>query len=148
MMKFQKEITNIMILSGFARKVCLMLELIFLSRSRCNRFKNYCSLLEKDSFSDVIDIDDVPESVRNQLKHFIEHHKDLEEGKYVTVTGWQGKKDAETKISKAMERYNEVNPRNGDATVSIFIVKHASSQLGSTASGVVTHAHCPVMVVR
>ena len=66
-------------------------------------------------FSDVIDIDDVPESIRMQLKHFIEHHKDLEEGKYVTVTDWQGKKDAERKITKAIERYNEINPRQGDA---------------------------------
>jgi inorganic pyrophosphatase len=60
------------------------------------------------TFSTVLDIDDVPKSMRMQLKHFIEHHKDLEEGKYVTVTGWQGKKDAETKISKAIQRYNEI----------------------------------------
>jgi inorganic pyrophosphatase len=66
-------------------------------------------------FLDVIDIDDVSESMRMQLKHFIEHHKDLEEGKYATVTGWQGKKDAERKITKAIERYNEINPRHGDA---------------------------------
>jgi inorganic pyrophosphatase len=43
-----------------------------------------------------------------QLKHFIEHHKDLEEGKYVTVTGWQGKKDAETKITNAIQRYIDI----------------------------------------
>jgi inorganic pyrophosphatase len=59
-------------------------------------------------FSNVVDIDDVPESMRMQLKHFIEHHKDLEEGKYVTVTGWQGKKDAETKITKAIQRYIDI----------------------------------------
>jgi inorganic pyrophosphatase len=43
--------------------------------------------------------------MKMQLKHFIEHHKDLEEGKYVTVTGWQGKKGAETKIIKAIQRF-------------------------------------------
>jgi len=26
-----------------------------------------------------------------QLKHFIEHHKDLEEGKYVKIPGWKEK---------------------------------------------------------
>jgi len=52
------------------------------------------------TFSTVLDIDDVPENIRMQLHHFIEHHKDLEEGKYVTVTSWQGKKVAETKITK------------------------------------------------
>jgi inorganic pyrophosphatase len=61
------------------------------------------------NFSTVLDIDDVPESMKMQLEHFIEHHKDLEEGKYVTVTGWQGKKDAETKITKAIQRNNDIN---------------------------------------
>src|SRR5215469_5820260 len=61
------------------------------------------------TFSTVLDIDDVPECMRMQLKHFIEHPKDLEEGKYVTVTGWQGKKDAETKITKAIQRNNDIN---------------------------------------
>ena len=31
-------------------------------------------------FSTILDIKDVPENIRMQLKHFIEHHKDLEEG--------------------------------------------------------------------
>lgn len=57
------------------------------------------------TFSTVLNIDDVPENIRMQLHHFIEHHKDLEEGKYVTVTGWQGKKGAETKIIKAIQRF-------------------------------------------
>jgi len=49
--------------------------------------------------------DDVPETTKMQLKHFIEHHKDLEEGKYVTIKGCQGKKDAEIKITKPIQRY-------------------------------------------
>ena len=60
------------------------------------------------TFSTVLDIDDVPENIRMQLHHFIEHHKDLEEGKYVTVTGWQRKKDAETKITNAIQRYIDI----------------------------------------
>ena len=43
------------------------------------------------TFSTILDIDDIQENVRTQLKHFIEHHKDLEEGKYVKVAGWEGK---------------------------------------------------------
>jgi len=41
-----------------------------------------------------------------QLKHFIEHHKDLEEGKYVKVVGWEGKDAAKLMISEAIKRYN------------------------------------------
>jgi inorganic pyrophosphatase len=38
--------------------------------------------------------------------HFIEHHKDLEEGKYVKVAGWDGKDTAKKMISEAIKRYN------------------------------------------
>jgi len=58
------------------------------------------------TFSTILDINDIPESVRMQLKHFIEHHKDLEEGKYVKVEGWGGKDAAKIKISEAIKRYN------------------------------------------
>jgi len=58
------------------------------------------------TFSTILDINDIPESVRTQLKHFIEHHKDLEEGKYVKVEGWGGKDAAKIKISEAIKRYN------------------------------------------
>ena len=45
------------------------------------------------TFSTVLDIE-VPETkLKMHLKHFIEHHKDLEERKYVTIKGWQLSKD-------------------------------------------------------
>jgi inorganic pyrophosphatase len=59
--------------------------------------------------STILDIEDVPENMRMQLKHFIEHHKDLEEGKYVKITGWQGKNAAVRRLSEAIERYNDIN---------------------------------------
>jgi inorganic pyrophosphatase len=46
------------------------------------------------TFSTVEDIDDVPEYLKWQLKHFVEHHKDLEQGKHVKVKGWQGRDGA------------------------------------------------------
>jgi inorganic pyrophosphatase len=59
------------------------------------------------TFSAILDIDDVPESMKMQLKHFIEHHKDLEEGKYVKLLGWQGRDLAKIMISEAIKRYNK-----------------------------------------
>jgi inorganic pyrophosphatase len=58
------------------------------------------------TFSTVLDIRDVPENDRIQLKHFIEHHKDLEEGKFVKIAGWEGKDAAKLRISEAIKRYS------------------------------------------
>ncbi|MDQ6667582.1 MAG: inorganic diphosphatase, partial [Thermoproteota archaeon] len=58
------------------------------------------------TFSTILDINDTPENVRTQLKYFIEHHKDLEEGKYVKLEGWEGKDAAKIEISDGIKRYN------------------------------------------
>jgi inorganic pyrophosphatase len=59
------------------------------------------------TFSTVKDIEDVPEYIKRQLTHFVEHHKDLEEGKYVKIKGWEGKDAAKLKITEAIKRYKE-----------------------------------------
>lgn len=57
------------------------------------------------TFSDVKDINNVPQHIQDQIKHFFEHYKELEKGKYVKVTGWQNAQTAKSKIKEAMERY-------------------------------------------
>lgn len=47
---------------------------------------------------------DLPESLINQIKHFFEHYKDLEKGKWVKVTGWGDATKAEEMIMEAVER--------------------------------------------
>jgi inorganic pyrophosphatase len=59
------------------------------------------------TFSAILDINDIQENVRNHLMHFIEHHKDLEEGKYVKLLGWEGKDAAKIMISEAIQRYKK-----------------------------------------
>ena len=59
------------------------------------------------TFSAILDINDIQENVRTHLAHFIEHHKDLEEGKYVKLLGWEGKDVAKIIISEAIKRYNK-----------------------------------------
>jgi inorganic pyrophosphatase len=61
------------------------------------------------TFSTTLDINDIEENVRTKLTHFIEHHKDLEEGKYVKVAGWEGIDAAKIKISEAIRRYKRAN---------------------------------------
>jgi inorganic pyrophosphatase len=58
------------------------------------------------TFSTILDINDIQENVRAQLTHFIEHHKDMEEGKYVKVASWESKDTAKIMISEAIKKYN------------------------------------------
>jgi len=39
-------------------------------------------------YANIQDISDLPEIQKKKIKHFFEHYKDLEEGKWVKVTGW------------------------------------------------------------
>jgi len=42
------------------------------------------------SYRHVQGPEDMPETLLNQIAHFFEHYKDLEEGKWVKVEGWLG----------------------------------------------------------
>ncbi len=57
------------------------------------------------SFSPVREVDDIPEHLRNQITHFFEHYKELEEGKFVKVVGWKGGEIAKKHISWAMNKF-------------------------------------------
>lgn len=57
------------------------------------------------SFSNITNINNVPEHTRNEIKHFFEHYKELEKGKYVKVKGWEDKEVANRRILEAIDRY-------------------------------------------
>ncbi len=48
---------------------------------------------------------DVPELLLARIKHFFEHYKDLEGGKWVGVEGWLEAKEAKAEITTAIERF-------------------------------------------
>lgn len=48
------------------------------------------------------DISDVPQAMKDKIKHFFEHYKELEPGKWVKLKDWKGKKDALASISKGL----------------------------------------------
>lgn len=65
-------------------------------------------ITEVDSkFSGITDLKNIPDYMLSKLEHFIKHHKDLEEGKYVKLKAWEGKEAAKKKISEAIEKYNK-----------------------------------------
>ena len=51
--------------------------------------------------------DDLPVPTLDQIRHFFEHYKDLEPGKWVKVEGWVGPDEARKEILAGVARYNE-----------------------------------------
>lgn len=49
------------------------------------------------------DITDIPEAIRNRIKHFFETYKALEKGKWVKVRNWIGREEALKKLEKCMK---------------------------------------------
>jgi len=47
---------------------------------------------------------DLPQITLDQIKHFFEHYKDLEPGKWVKVAGWGDAAEAQALIVEAIER--------------------------------------------
>lgn len=56
------------------------------------------------TFSNIKDINDVPDAIKNKITHFFEHYKELEPGKWVKVSGWGNASQAKERINKAIER--------------------------------------------
>jgi inorganic pyrophosphatase len=62
----------------------------------------------KDPFFEKIkDVSDVPPSTLREIKHFLEHYKDLEPGKWVKVEEWDNANVAKEEILKAIAKYKE-----------------------------------------
>ena len=57
-------------------------------------------------YRDVRNVNDVDELLRMQIKHFFDHYKDLETGKWVKIHGWGDASDAKREILESVERYN------------------------------------------
>ena len=52
----------------------------------------------------VVNITDLPEITRDQIRHFFEHYKDLEPGKWVKMLGWGDAAEAKRLIMEAVAR--------------------------------------------
>jgi inorganic pyrophosphatase len=53
------------------------------------------------------DIDDMSPALLEQIAHFFEHYKDLDEGKWVRVEGWGNAEEAKKEIMDSMEMYQK-----------------------------------------
>lgn len=57
-----------------------------------------------NAYVDVQDVTDLPESLRNSIKHFFERYKDLEPGKWTQVRDWKGASEARAIIEADVQR--------------------------------------------
>lgn len=51
----------------------------------------------------VLELSDLPDILLEQIKHFFEHYKDLEPGKWVKVTGWASREAACAVILESLQ---------------------------------------------
>jgi len=55
-------------------------------------------------YEHVVNYTDMPEITLQQIRHFFEHYKDLEPGKWVKVLGWGDAAEAKKMIAEAIAR--------------------------------------------
>lgn len=56
-------------------------------------------------YQDIKDVEDLPQLLRKQIQHFFENYKDLEEGKWVKVQGWDNAEAAREAIRQSISAY-------------------------------------------
>lgn len=57
------------------------------------------------TYHNVREIEDLPELLRDQIRHFFENYKTLEPGKWVKVQGWDNAAAAKKAIEDAINAY-------------------------------------------
>lgn len=58
-------------------------------------------------YEEVEEIDQLPQGLVNRIKHFFEHYKDLEKGKWVKIKGYENSQSAKKIIAEAIDRASE-----------------------------------------
>jgi inorganic pyrophosphatase len=59
-------------------------------------------------FSNVKSLEDLPPGIKEEIKHFFEHYKELESGKWVKVQGYEQAEEAIKTIEEAFWRANSL----------------------------------------
>jgi inorganic pyrophosphatase len=49
----------------------------------------------------------MPPHLLDQIAHFFEHYKDLDEGKWVRIAGWGGREEAREEIMASVKMFDE-----------------------------------------
>jgi inorganic pyrophosphatase len=57
------------------------------------------------TFDSIKEVKDLPEAILNKIKHFFEHYKELESGKWVKVKSFKDSNEAKADIIKSIENF-------------------------------------------
>ena len=58
-------------------------------------------------YENIESYEELPQTLINKIKHFFEHYKDLESGKWVKIKSFEGAKKANDLIQEAIDRHNK-----------------------------------------
>ena len=58
-------------------------------------------------FDKIKTVEDLDQIFLQRIKHFFEHYKDLDQGKWVKVEGWFGPDDARAEIMTGVDNYKK-----------------------------------------
>ncbi len=61
------------------------------------------------AYKDVKEATDLPPLLIQQIQHFFEHYKDLEQGKWVKIDGWGTSDEARKAIVDAVRNFDETS---------------------------------------
>ncbi|MCU7857343.1 MAG: inorganic diphosphatase, partial [Candidatus Thiodiazotropha sp. (ex Lucinoma borealis)] len=56
-------------------------------------------------WTQVLSEHDMPVELMERIAHFFEHYKDLDEGKWVRVQGWEGTEAAKQEVRNSVQMY-------------------------------------------
>ncbi len=59
------------------------------------------------TYRNIDSYQDLPEDFLNQISHFFEHYKDLDEGKWVRIEGWGGVEEAKKEIMESISLFKD-----------------------------------------
>ena len=60
-------------------------------------------------YNHIKTVSDLPTSMLQTIEHFFQHYKDLEDGKWVKVDGWEQVEAAQKAVINAIKAYDEAN---------------------------------------
>jgi inorganic pyrophosphatase len=100
-------VTPVPLISGSVIR-CRVVGMLYMTDEAGNDAKLLAVPVDKLSkmYSSVKSYRDLPEHLLLSLEHFFSHYKDLEEGKWVKISGWDGVDAAKKEITDGVERFN------------------------------------------
>ncbi len=74
--------------------------------------KIICAPSHEPRWHAVTDLDQLPDGLSDEIRHFLDIYKDLEPGKETSINGYEGCKTAWNEIEASRQRFHSNGPPN------------------------------------